>query len=299
MTLPCLVLLALGAVRAEEPSSPGAVEGTPEIPWRRQPVEPRYETDFSAWTVPRRRVRLGPLYLQYGLLDNLHVGTSLPLDVLGIPNVHGKVTAIRTQRFDAAFEAEGLWWKAPGDAGSDAITLTAWPLTATASWIPWDRLGVHAGVRWDTVDVTGTFGLESLAEGLEDALQVDLGEQISDWAEESGTVYGGARVTVTQAQAAVDWQFNRRDSLILQVRKYTVLSARVDAGAETGSGDVATGVAIRAREALGSYVGATTTLSWQCTWPRFRVRVGVPIPSEQTRLPLAWIPQAFQVYWLL
>ena len=298
---PCLALLALGAVRAQEPAPPAAVPepSASDVPWRRQPVEPRYETDFTAWTVPRRHVRLGPVYVQYGLLDNLHAGTSLPLDVLGIPNLHGKVTAIHTPRFDASFQAEGLWWRASADDGSDEITLTAWPLTATASWIPWDRLGVHAGVRWDTVDVAGTFGLDTLSDGLEEALQVDLGEEIMAWAEESGAVYGGARVTVTQARAALDWQINRRDSLILQFHKYTLLHARVDAGAENEAGDRATGVAFRAREPLGSYVGATTTLSWQFTWPRFRVRLGFPIPSDETSLPLAWIPQAFELYWLL
>jgi hypothetical protein len=39
------------------------------------------------------------------------------------------------------------------------------------------------------------------------------------------------------------------------------------------------------------------TLGYQMTLPRFRWRVGIPI-SGADALPMMWLPQAFELYWV-
>ena len=74
--------------------------------------------------------------------------------------------------------------------------------------------------------------------------------------------------------------------------------ALLDAGYATDDESLTAGAAVHVVEPLDGYFGATTTLAWQFTWPRVRLRFGIPINGEGA-LPMLWIPQAFELYLLL
>lgn len=264
--------------------------------WRHAPLDPAYESDFSAYTIGRHRTRLGLMNLDYGLLDNLHVGTAPMLDLLKIYNLHGKVTAIQTQRIDLSFEATGMFWN--GNWGEDAedLSITVWPLMATGSWMISQRFSLHLGYRWDNVDVRGSFDSEDLVRGLTSALGIDLGDELYGALEGKGAFYGGGRLTLGQSRLAVDCRLNRRDSIVFQAWRYNTLSARIDAGAAVDE-TMDAGAAVRIQQPLEGVLAATSSIAYQMTLPRLRLRVGIPISGEDA-LPTMWLPQAFELYWL-
>ncbi len=263
--------------------------------WRKAPVDPRYETDFSAYTVGRYRLRVGLLNMSFGLLDNLQVGTAPVLDLLGVVNLNGKVTAIQTRRVDVAFEASGMFLETATQQ-QDPINLTAWPLMATGSWIISERLSLHLGYRWDNLDIDGQFDSADLVAALADLVGLNLEDEILSGLGGEDALYGGGHITLGQGRLGMDWRLNRRDSLVLLIWRYNTISARIDAGIGTDSSSI--GAAAHFSEPLESYVGATTTIAYQLTWPRLRIRVGLPISGSDT-LPVLWIPQAFEIYMLL
>ena len=47
-----------------------------------------------------------------------------------------------------------------------------------------------------------------------------------------------------------------------------------------------------------AYLGTSAqSLSYQLTWPHFRVRAGIPVGGKDTHA-LLWLPQAFELYWV-
>lgn len=289
----------LQEAESEADSPPPAPEGK-VIPryekgeWKQVPIEPRYETDFTAYTVGRGFFRLGPMNLDYGLLDNTQVGTSPWLWVYGIANIRAKVTAIQTETFDLSAEVMGMGLDASDAGVSDELLLYAYPVTLTGSWILADTLSLHGGWRWELVDVQGAFELETLAGALAEGLGVDLTEELEAGLDGSGALYGGAHVSVSQLRLGFDIRFNRRDSLVVLARRYMVLRGRVDAGYETEDESLSVGAAAHIVEPLEGYMPAVTTVAWQFTWPRVRLRIGLPLSGGDT-LPMLWIPQAFEV----
>jgi hypothetical protein len=298
MTLAALLALPAAAV-PEDSGEPDwrALEGKERRQaWKHAPIDPAYEPGFSAYTIGAKRVRLGLMNLDYGLLDNLQVGTAPVLDAVGVFNLHGKVTAIRTQRIDMSFEATGLFWNGSWGEDQESISVNAWPLMATGSWMISERFSLHLGYRWDNVDVRGSFDSEDLVRALMSSLGIDLSDEIYDALEDKGDLYGGGRLTLGQSRLAVDCRLNRRDSLILQVWRYNTLNARIDAGA-TVDETMEAGAAVHIQQPLDGVFAATTSIAYQMTLPRFRVRVGIPI-SGADAMPTMWLPQAFELSWL-
>ena len=318
MPWPCpLLLLALAgstrALAADEPAvedEPIPVpDGPPPAPkgrdipryapgeWKHVPVDPRFETDYTAYTVEHHLVRVGTTNLDYGLLDNAQVGTSPWLWLFGVANARAKVTAIQTDKVDVALEAGAAGLVLPQDNGS-TLRLYSYPITVTGSWILDRGFSVHGGWRWEQVDVQGAFDLDTLAVALANGLGLDLEQELSTWLDGTGALYGGAHVGIGQARLGVDIRLNRRDSIIVLTRRYMTLRGRVDAGYATDDESLTAGAAVHVVEPLDGYFGATTTLAWQFTWPRVRLRFGIPINGEGA-LPMLWIPQAFELYLLL
>ena len=302
-------MYAILALAAFLSSPAAAVPESPDLPdwssmqgkerrqaWRQAPIDPAYESSFSAYTVGHKRLRAGLMNIDYGLLDNLHVGTAPMLDLLRIYNLHGKVTAIQTERVDLSVEATGMVWSGSWGEDLESLTITAWPLTATGSILITERLSLHLGYRWENVDVTGAFDSEDLVHGLASALGVDLSDELYDALEGQGAFYGGGRVTLGQSRLAVDCRLNRRDSLILQVWRYNNLNARIDAGAAVDE-TMEAGAAVHVQQPLEGVFAATSSIAYQMTLPRLRLRVGIPI-SGPDALPTMYLPQAFELYWL-
>ena len=293
-------LLSLPAAAVPEPTDEPDLSGLSgkerRQAWRQAPIDPAYESDFSAYTIGKKRVRTGLMNLDYGVLDNLQVGTAPVLDLLRVYNLHGKVTAIQTQRVDLSFEATGMFWDGSWGADQESLAITAWPLMATGSWMISERFSLHLGYRWDNLDVTGNFDSEDLVRGISSVLGIDLGDELYESLEDKGSFYGGGRLTLGQSRLALDCRLNRRDSLILQVWRYNTLNARIDAGAAVDEG-VEAGAAVHIQQPLEGVFAATSSIAYQLTLPRIRLRVGIPI-SGPDALPTMWLPQAFELYWL-
>jgi hypothetical protein len=264
--------------------------------WRQAPIDPAYEPDFSAYTVGQRRLRVGLMNLDYGLLDNLQLGTAPALDMLKIYNLRGKVTAVQTERIDIGVQAQGLFWNGSWGEDQESLAVSAWPITATGSWMISERFSLHLGYRWETLDLRGSFDSEDLVRALSTTIGVDLGDEIYDALEDKGTFYGGGRVSLGQSRLAVDWRISRRDSVVFQAWRYNTLNARIDAGGELGEG-LEAGAAVAIQRPLEGVLAATSSVAYQMTLPRLRLRVGIPI-SGPDALPTMWLPQAFELCWL-
>ena len=297
LALTALLSLPASAVPTAEPLEWRDLEGKERRQaWRQAPIDPAYESSFSAYTVGHKRMRVGLMNMDYGLLDNLQVGTSPILDLLQVYNLRGKVTAIQTQRIDLAFEAQGMFWN--GSLGEDMedLSVTAWPLMATGSWMISERFSLHLGYRWDSVDIRGNFDSEDLVHALASSLGINLEDELYEALEGKGSLYGGGRLTLGQSRMAVDCRLNRRDSIILQVWRYNTLNARIDAGAAVDE-TMEAGAAVRIQQPLEGVFASTSSIAYQMTLPRLRVRVGIPISGGDS-LPTMWLPQAFELYWL-
>lgn len=260
--------------------------------WSAQDPEPRYESDFTAHTIGRNRLRVGLLNLDYGVLDNLQVGTAPLPTVLGVVNVRAKVTAIRLPTLDASLQAG--WTRF--DAGP--VLVTAYPIQANASWIASPWFSIHGGVRWENLEATGQFTLDDVGDAAAGMLGLDLGPELAETLAGAGSLYGGAHLTLVQGQLACDWRLNRRDSLIFQWKGYTWLSARLDAGYETEDEAVQVGVSGKVRKPLDDELLGVTTASWQFTWPHWRLRMGLGVSEGTLKNPLPVFEQAFEVYYL-
>lgn len=262
--------------------------------WSSRPVEPRYETDFTAYTVPQKHLRAGIVSLDYGLLENASLGTTPLLYVFGVPNLRAKVTAIRSPKFDASVQAAVAW------RDFDGIVVTSWPIQANASWIVTPRFSLHGGGRWENVTLSGEATLDELGTAAAALLGTDLGPELDEALSSSGALYAGAHLSLVQGQLAADWRFNRRDSLILQWKGWLHLRARVDAGYETESEDVRVGVTTQLDRPLDDEAIGVTTLSWQFSWEHLHLRLGLGIPGQGYGGAglLAVIEQSAEVYWL-
>jgi hypothetical protein len=295
LSLAVLLMLA----RTDTAWAGGDAVASPEEPtWSHRPAEPRYETDFTAYTVPRHDFRISLLNLDYGLLENVQIGAAPYLYLFGLFNLHGKVTAVQTPKFDVSLSGAVMGLDATRYGGGlDRLVLTSYPITLTASWILGPRCSLHFGQRWENIRVRGAFDFATLSSAMKTATGVDFSEDFMNGLGEGGLVYGGAQIGVQQFQFGADWRFNRRDSLIVLTRSYTQLRARIDAGVENEAGTLSAGPAVKIEQPLTEFVDGVMSVSWQFTWPRFRLRVGVPLMGKKSLM--TGLFQPFELYWLL
>ena len=285
-----------------------AAEVIPEVPvdepapWHKQPIDPSYETDFTAFTVPHKAVRLGVMAVDYGLTDDFQIGTSHLALVYGYYNVRAKANLLTLGPLDVGVAAN------PGvlDAGRfgklDAAIVSV-PITSTFTWRIAKPFSLHTGFRWQLLDVRGTFAFDDLASSLAQFIGVQLPKDIKNSLEGVGGLYGGANLTLAQLRVGFDVRFNRRDSLIVQYRQYTALRGRFDLGYENEAQDLFAGAAVAVREPLAKEVDPSVTLSYQMSYEKFALRVGIPLSTPkaltQDYTPLFWVDQAFAIYWFL
>jgi hypothetical protein len=265
--------------------------------WSRQPIDPKANPDGTAYTIGAKTVRIGLVNQQIGLLDNLDVGTRVPLWALGVANVGGKVHAIQTKRIDVALSGELLSaslepFGVPG--GNIRVTPIGW----RASGLLHRRFSVHGGTAWTIADASGSLRGPQLIDALESVTGADLGRTLGRELGDAG-VYGGATLTLFQTQLMADYRLNRRDSIVLRSNNYLyvqgLVAAGVDVGEQANGTEVEAGVSARVKVPLTESVPTLTTLSWQMQWRRAALRVGVPLPLRNT---FAWL-QAVDFYVLL
>jgi len=278
----------------------GLVAGLTGGAWAEEP--PTQMQDFTAYTVQQGQWRVGLTRLDYGLLDNVSIGTSALFLLVG-PNGNAKVTAAETERL--SFSLEGSYY-APysallenlsGGEGGSNITMRVTPVAWTGSWEISPKWSAHYGNTWTLGRVEGELTGGQIAElmgavtggGVDESIQDALGLE---------TLYAGAlgRFTLASSNFAVMWRRKENASFIFESNNYLWISGMVvgTVGQETEGAEVGAGVAAIFEQALET-VPSAVSLSWQRSWDRLNLRVGIPLTAGN---PFAFT-QAFQLYWLL
>lgn len=235
------------------------------------PQNPRGQVDFTAYTLEFGEVKLGVANMTVGILPHVQVGTSVPLDVLGIPNVTAKIHATEGGPFDIA--AYGNYYVLPRDTVT-ASYLGIGGITSIRLAEPWS---LHLGGGYTKLESEGNLDFATVG-SLISGKQIDEGELTADL---------GVKGEAASVRMATDVRLNRRDSIVLQVESIvwgksstTVPDAVVDFlnldEALSHDGPVPLGEAL------------TASLSWHFAWKHFEARIGVGWSSA----PGAWLLQA-------
>ena len=130
---------------------------------------------------------------------------------------------------------------------------------------------------------------------------MDLGPELSTLLEDSGALYGGASLDLTRAQLAAEYRWSPKSSVVLISRTYVSLEGRVDAGYGEPENGVQVGVAAHFELPLKDWFDSVTSLSYQHSWNRIHLRLGLVIPSEEEdglAIPPGGVFQAVSLHWL-
>ena len=119
--------------------------------WKDQPIDPRSETDFTAYTLDPRKFRLGVFNLDMGVFDNFQIGITPLLYLILAPNVHAKATVIDQGKFAMSLQAGWLHFS----PGTYPVTLVSYPITLQASWMVKPKWSLHGGLRIENFEATG------------------------------------------------------------------------------------------------------------------------------------------------
>jgi len=265
--------------------------------YKKGELQPKAITDLTAYTVPKKTVKLGLVNQEYGLLENASVGTQLWTLALGIYTANAKVTAIQTPKLDASLEG-GIFYYDANRVGLPAI-VTMTPIGWTGSWKVSDTFSAHFGHSWTMASVDGELSAAEIATALEPVLGADVSADLTAALGDGTGAYAGANLTLVQARIAADWRLNRRDSVVVFANTYLFLTGIAAAGGsvEAEGAEIDVGASARFRLPLQESLTPAAGVSWQWSWERFHLRVGLPL-SQGSGFLLA-IPCAFQAYWLL
>lgn len=277
-----------------------------EVSRKEQEPDPYHQQDFTAYTVQKGQWRVGLSEVDYGLLDNLSVGTTTYLWLVG-SNVRAKITAVDTKRIDVSVQGSVLrlydFWTASLTGGREGILLRATPIGWRSSILINPKWSVHLGNTWTLGRLEGTVSGQDILALVGTVAGGDLSSSIGDAVGDS--VYAGAwgNFALAQSNFAVEWRRNRRDSWILESNNTLWASGLVvgELGSSTTSGEngedeteIAAGAAARFRAPLKT-VPSAASLSRQWSFEKLNLRLGIPLNPQN---PLSWT-QAIQIYWLL
>jgi hypothetical protein len=263
-------------------------------------IEPRNHTDYSAYTLEQNQWRLGPSYLDYGLLDNFQVGTTPWLWALPVQNVHGKIRAIDVPRRRLAASVDSQVWVVPltplGIAGGQALVNQ---IGFTGSWrpLPSRKLGVHAGSSWWFAQADASKKPSSFFDPLR-KYGIGLPKSMSNQLDQKIKVTAEMKADLVQIRTGLDYRFNQKHSLVIESNNFVsagmIIGGDVQAQNVKGGGDLGIGIYANADLPLKNVPNATS-IAWQGDWDRLSVRAGIPL---QLKNPLSWA-QPFQLYWTL
>ncbi len=260
--------------------------------WKDGELDPKVLHDVTAYTAGKNVWTLGVGTQDFGLLTNMSIGTRAAFYVLGVANAHAKITAIQTPKFDVAFQAE---WLRRG-FGED-IVVTATPIGWTGSWIVSRRLSLHGGTSWMLMSAKGTLGVDEIASGLAGVIGVDVSADLSEQLSTT-EVYAGVNASVYQTRIAADYRLNRRDSIVFTLQNYVALSGLVAGGVGYTTPDgieLQAGPSARFAVPLDDALPVAMTLSWQFSWDRAHLRLGIPLTKGISVIYA--MPEALALYW--
>jgi hypothetical protein len=236
------------------------------------PQNPRGHVDFTAYTLEFGEVKLGVANMTIGVLPHVQAGTSVPLDVLGIPNVTAKIHATEGGPFDIA--AYGNYY-ALGRQNVNASYLGVGGITSFRLAEPWS---LHVGGGYTRLAADAELDFATVGELLS-------GQKLENAA--VGLMFEGEAAT---ARIASDVRLNRRDSIILQAEAIVwgrssndVPDAVIDFlnldEATSHNGPVPLGEAL------------TASVAWHFAWKHLEARIGVGWSS----VPGAWLLQSTEL----
>jgi hypothetical protein len=172
------------------------------------PQEPYAWTPWSAYSLEWGEARVGLSEAAIGIVPRVQLGTSLPLDALGVPNAQLKANAVRLGPIDLA--AVASYHAMPGEEFSGSWLQAGGQLSLRVA----DPVTWHVGARWGHLQAQGLPELGAAANALTGGSADDLEEWTAE-AREQGIELALDRQTLT-AETAIDWRFSRRDSLVLR-----------------------------------------------------------------------------------
>jgi len=247
---------------------------------------PYGQTDFTAYTLEWGEVKVGLASITAGLLPRTQVGTVPLLDVLGVPNLNMKVNALRVGPVDVAVlgsfytiglgEFRGTWL----GSGAMASVRIAEPFS------------FHFGGDYVSVNGSGFPDPRGLPTLLTDASGTDLDEwelTLEELEAQGGDLTISA--DILRVKAAMDYRFNRRDSIVFQFSGMWRARAAGDLTIPLLNFDEIAGQDTYADSwsgASGMAESYMVTISYQATFKKFDLRLG----GGNSGFPLAWLLQA-------
>ncbi len=311
LTLPVLTRPALAQGEEEAPPPLGDAEALPTIdadqlaklePQRGAlPQNPYAWRPWSAYALEWGEARVGVSEVAVGVLPRTELGTSVPLDALGVGNGRVKVDALRLGPVDLA--VEGSYHSLPRTDFSMSWLQAGGLLSLRVA----EPVTLHLGSRWGRIDASGLPDLGALAGPFTGGQTEELDTWVTA-AREQGVELAVQRTSVS-SRVALDWRFNRRDMLVLQASGVPWAS-----GARTTEGldDVPDEVAEETEATLsglppilllddlldsGDTVGERlassymATLAYQASFKNATFRVGIGTSA----LPWAWLIQSTEL----
>ncbi len=271
-----------------EPAPPdlGAATEAPTIDKRRLrrlkpspfhlPANPRSQVDFTAYTLEFGEVKLGASNITVGVIPHVQAGTSVLLDVLGIPNVQAKVHATEGGPFDIAGWVE---YDRLVRTDFDATLLTGGGVASIQLAPPW---ALHVGGSYTSGEVAGDISLDTIDQLL--------------WFLDSGATadpnHGDSllHVRTVGVRLATDIRFNRRDALIFQAAG--TIHSEVDAS-ETLFVPSFLGLeqALEHDGFVNPFEAGMASVAWQFSWEHWEARVGAGVSS----IPGAWVLNTWEL----
>lgn len=240
------------------------------------PANPRGQIDFTAYTLEWGEVKLGVSNMSIGILPHVQVGTSVPLDVFGIPNVQAKIHATEGGPFDIAAWVE---YDALVRTDFDASLLTAGGITSFQLAKPW---GLHIGGSYTRANIAGDINLESLPQ-----LIWFLDESGSGNPDHADSLL---HVETVNVRVATDIRFNRRDAIVLQGS--ATIYADVEHDAELW---VPTFLGLEEALDQNGFISpdkaGMASIAWQFCWEHWEARVGAGVSS----IPGAWVLNTWEL----
>ncbi|NOY27729.1 MAG: hypothetical protein GXP62_17845, partial [Oligoflexia bacterium] len=276
--------------------------------WKNLAIQPKRMLDGTAYTLGQGRFRAGLFKQSWGALDNVDLSTNAALWLFGLPNLSTRITAIQTPRVDLALRAGVTWIDLQRMLDISGGRATLIPVGFTGSVVLADPLSVHLGGTWNILDASGEYTTQQLAQGIATATGTDINPDLLDvlqGIDQDSSIYAGAHVVLTQSHLGVDLRLNRRDSIIFRSTTFLLLKGTIQGGYSTSSVDGATGSGVTAEIGpsarltipLADQVSVLSTLSYQASWRRLHLRVGLPLVLGANWLVA--LPQAFSLHWLL
>jgi len=242
------------------------------------PPNPRAPTDFTAYTLEWGELKLGLNTVQVGLLPNVQVGSSLPLDALRVPNADLKIDFARVGPLDLAATGAGYLLRREG---FEASYITAGGMASLKILEAWS---LHGGATYGWVASDGFPDLSQLSHWITGADDLD---------QVLGLEEASLRARMLHVEAATDVRINRRDSFVLQVASTPWAEVVTEPVPEQIPPIFGLDRLLALNGPIPVKESYTASIAWQIQWKHAQLRVGVGHSS----LPGAWLTQCLDFSW--